>query len=105
MSVLASRDVKARDERVEHLQRLARLELGPGEAEAVSADLELLIGYLERLQAVDVEGEPEWTPPLAPTRALRPDVVAPSLDTSVALGLAPNVQDGFFRVPRTVDDD
>ncbi len=105
MSVLASHGVNSRDERVEHLQRLARLELGPGEAEAVSADLEVLIGYLERLQAVDVEGEPEWTPPISPATLLRPDEVTPSLDSRVALGLAPNVQGDFFRVPRTVDDD
>jgi len=92
------------DERSEHLQRLARLQLEPGEAEAVAADVELLLGYLERLQEVDVSGEPEWTPPVPPKAISRPDVLTASLPRERALALAPASQDGYFRVPRVLED-
>ncbi len=92
------------DERLEHLQRLSRLELTEEEAAAFSADLDLLLAYLARLQEADLDDEPEWTPPLPPASPTRPDVVQPSLAREMALGLAPAAQDGFFRVPRTLDD-
>jgi aspartyl-tRNA(Asn)/glutamyl-tRNA(Gln) amidotransferase subunit C len=92
------------DERLEHLLRLARLELAPGEDEEVAADLARLLDYLERLQAADVGEEDEWRPPMPPAAATRPDVVAPSLPTEAALRLAPAARDGFFEVPRTLDD-
>lgn len=92
------------DDRLEHLQRLARLELAPEEAAEVAADLVTLLDYLARLQAADVEGEDEWRPPLAPATAMRADVLAPSLPTALALALAPAAKDGFFEVPRTLED-
>lgn len=93
------------DDRLEHLQRLARLELAPDEAAEVASDLGTLLDYLARLQAADVEGEDEWRPPLAPATAMRADVLAPSLPTTTALALAPAAKDGFFKVPRTLEDD
>ncbi len=92
------------DERLQHLLRLARLELPPSEADAVAADLDVLLGYLARLQELDVDDEPEWTPPLAPASVMRPDSTTPSLPRAAALALAPNTQDDFFRVPRILDD-
>lgn len=92
------------DARLKHLQRLARLQLDEAEAEAVAADVELLLGYLTRLQQVDVTGEPEWTPPVAPKAFARPDAVEPSMARAEALALAPARQDGYFRVPRVLDD-
>ncbi len=92
------------DERLRHLLRLARLELATGEADAVAADLDVLLGYLARLQELDVDDEPEWTPPVTPAAVMRPDSLSPSLPRDAALALAPNAQDGFFRVPRILDD-
>lgn len=88
----------------EHLARLARIELDPEEGPEVAREVEVLLGYLARLRAVDVEGEAEWTPPLPPEAPLRADVAEPSLARDVALGLAPEASDGFFKVPRVLDD-
>lgn len=91
------------DERLKHLLRLARIELAPDEVDGIAEDLGALLGYLARLRDADVDDE-EWAPPIAPAASLRQDEPATSLERGAALSLAPSTQDGFFRVPRVVDD-
>lgn len=103
--MLASQGVEDREAVVKHLERVSRLELRPEEASAFAADLDRLLDYLKRLQAADVTGEADWTPPLGRPTATRPDVTTPTLGSARALALAQGAQDGFFRVPRTLADD
>ncbi|MEJ2291742.1 MAG: Asp-tRNA(Asn)/Glu-tRNA(Gln) amidotransferase subunit GatC [Deinococcales bacterium] len=90
---------------MEHLQRLARLELEPGEAEMLAHDVAEVLAYFDQLASVDTEGVEELARPVIPTRPWREDVVTPSLDRERVLALANASQDGFVRVPRTVDED
>jgi aspartyl-tRNA(Asn)/glutamyl-tRNA(Gln) amidotransferase subunit C len=90
---------------MEHLQRLARLELEPEEVEALAHDVAEVLAYFDQLASVDTDGVPELARPVIPTRTWREDAVAPSLDRTRVLELGNASQDGFLRVPRTVDED
>jgi aspartyl-tRNA(Asn)/glutamyl-tRNA(Gln) amidotransferase subunit C len=90
---------------MEHLQRLARLQLEPDEADLLARDVAAVLEYFDHLAAVDTEGVDELVRPVIPARSRRPDVVTPSLDRGRVAELANAAQDGFVRVPRTVDED
>ena len=89
---------------VDHVARLARLDLKEEERERMSTELTTILGHVERIQALDLDGvEPtSHTVPLA--NVLRPDEVRPSLAQDDALVNAPDKEDGRFRVPRIVED-
>jgi len=92
------------DAALDHLQRLARLTVPEHERDAVKRDLAEVLAFVAHLNEVDVSGVSELTRPVTPPRTLRQDAHAPSLPRERALELAPEVQDGFFQVPRTVDE-
>jgi aspartyl/glutamyl-tRNA(Asn/Gln) amidotransferase C subunit len=108
------------DAALEHLERLARLVIEPTERESLKADLVELLGFVDSLLEADVAGVQEFgvtearpteagpsdsaRPDAAAADPERPDVVQPSLPSSAALAMAPEEFDGFFKVPRTVEE-
>jgi aspartyl-tRNA(Asn)/glutamyl-tRNA(Gln) amidotransferase subunit C len=91
-------------EAVDHVARLARLDLSEEERERMKEELTQILEHVERIQNLDLDGvEPtSHTVPLA--NVLRPDEIGPSLPQDVALANAPEAEDGRFRVPRIVED-
>ena len=90
---------------LDHLALLARLELTPEEREAMRADLNSILGYFEQLRAVDTDGVEEMQRPVDLVNVLREDVPGERFGPEVVAALAPEMQDGFVRVPRTVEQD
>ncbi|EYB68281.1 aspartyl/glutamyl-tRNA amidotransferase subunit C [Deinococcus phoenicis] len=90
---------------IEHLARLARLELTREERETMQTDLNSILGYFEQLSAVDTSGVEEMQRPVDLVNVLRDDVPGATFGPDVVAALAPEVQDGFVRVPRTVEAD
>lgn len=88
-----------------HLMNLARLELNDHEAEQIRADLNKILGYFEQLQAVDTTGVSEMQRPIALENVMRDDQVSVMFDRAILEKLAPDMQDGFVKVPRTVEAD
>ncbi len=88
-----------------HLQRLTRLDLEPEEAGALAADVADILAYFDQLAEVDTDGVEEMVRPVVPGRAWREDALAPSLPRERTLALANDTEDGFVRVPRTVEED
>ena len=88
---------------VQHLARLARLDLSAAEQRAMLADLNSMLGYFEKLGELDTAGVPEMQRPVALVNVLREDVPGPMFEQAQVLALAPQSQDGFVRVPRTVE--
>jgi aspartyl-tRNA(Asn)/glutamyl-tRNA(Gln) amidotransferase subunit C len=88
---------------VNHLERLARIDLSPAEIEMITEQLGRIVGFVEKLQAADVEGvEPTRAMSHEATDHVREDVVAPSLERASVLGEAPDATKEFFRVPRVI---
>ena len=89
---------------VEHVAKLARLELSEDEKGIFTRQLSAILTYMDQLKTLDTRGvEPTMT--VLPTEnVFRDDEVRPSLPQERALANAPEQADGFFRVPRILED-
>jgi aspartyl-tRNA(Asn)/glutamyl-tRNA(Gln) amidotransferase subunit C len=92
-----------RDE-VERVARLARLTLTDEEREAMTTQLDAILGYVDALNALDTAGIEPTTTVIPTVSVLREDVVRPSLSQDEALANAPDREGVFFRVPRIIED-
>ena len=86
-------------EQVLHVARLARLELTDDEVARMSDELSAVLGHIEKIGELDLDGVPATTHVVEVSNALRPDVVMPSLPREVAFENAPSIADDGFRVP------
>ncbi|MDP6957171.1 MAG: Asp-tRNA(Asn)/Glu-tRNA(Gln) amidotransferase subunit GatC [Planctomycetota bacterium] len=88
---------------IHHLSELARIRLSPEEESRYQKQLQSVIGYMEKLKTVDVEG----IEPLAHvgeiTGGMRPDQVSPSFSPEKALENAPSASENRFVVPKVVE--
>lgn len=91
-------------EEVEQVARLARLEISDAEREAFSQQLSAILTYMEQLKRLDTEGVEPTATVLAQTNVFRDDVVCPSLPAEQALANAPEQTEGFFSVPKILED-
>ena len=92
-------------EEVEHVAELARLQLSQEEMERFSSQLSRIVTYVEVVNAVDTTGIPGTTSMVADdVNVWREDEVRPSLSREQAVGNAPEVVDGLFRVPQVISD-
>lgn len=91
-------------EQVEHVARLAHLSLTAEEAERYREQLSSILGYIEKLQQLDVTDVPPTTHAVeVKTTPLRPDEPRPSLPPDEALANAPQRESTYFLVPRIIE--
>src|SRR5690349_5843175 len=88
---------------VNYVAHLARLALSAEEAQKFGAQLGSVLGYIEKLKEVDVEGIEPMAHAFPLINVTRPDEVRPSLDPEQALGNAPAKANGLFIVPKIVE--
>lgn len=86
-------------EQVLHVARLARLRLSDAEVETMADELSSILGHIERIAELDLDGVPPTTHVVEVGNALRSDEPRPSLPREVILEQAPATQDGGFLVP------
>ena len=89
---------------IERVASLARIALTDDELAAYAEQLEHILEHAERVQALPTEGVEPTSHPLPMVNAFRPDVVTGSLDRDEALAAAPDAEDGYFRVPKILDE-
>lgn len=89
---------------VEHVARLARLEITEVEKEALSEQLSAILTYIEKLKTLDTEGVEPTTTVIEQTNVFREDRARPSLPVETALANAPEQAEGFLCVPRILED-
>jgi len=89
---------------VERVALLARLELSEHEMAQLSTQLSAIIGYIEKLNALDVSNVEPLAHCLPLQNVLREDVPRPSLSNEQALSNAPDREEGYFKVPKILDD-
>jgi aspartyl-tRNA(Asn)/glutamyl-tRNA(Gln) amidotransferase subunit C len=89
---------------VEQVARLARLELTDDEQERMTAQLDAILGYIDKLNALDTSAVEPTTTVIPMVSVMREDAVRPSLTQEEALENAPDREDVFFRVPRIIED-
>ena len=91
-------------ETVLHVARLARLELSADEVLTMQESLDKILGYVEQLGELAIDGVPETAHVAAERAPFREDALVPSLDADSALGEAPRRGAGGFAVPAFVDE-
>jgi len=89
---------------VEHVARLARLDLTPEEKERMRSQLDAILGYVEQLRRVDTAGVEPTAHVLPLANVMRDDEVRRSYPVEAMLANAPEPQDGQFRVPRILEE-
>jgi len=95
--------MSAPDFDVKYVARLARIELSPSEEQKLSTQLTLILGYVEKLKAVDVSGVEPTAHAVPMVNVMRADVVQPGLTGEEALRNAPASANGLFVVPKIVE--
>lgn len=86
-------------EQVLHVARLARLELTEDEVGRMTTEMSKILGHIEKIGELDLEGVPPTSHVAEVTGALRPDEPRPSLPRELAFANAPDIADDGFRVP------
>lgn len=90
-------------EEVRKVARLSRIAVTEDEVPALAAELSGILGWIEQLFEVDVEGvEPMASAADVELSPRENDVAQPTSRADV-LGNAPEARDGFFTVPRVVE--
>jgi len=89
---------------IERVAHLARIALTDEEMAAYSDQLVHILEHAERVQALPTDGVEPTSHPLPMVNAFRPDEVTVSLDRDDALAGAPDTEDGYFRVPKILDE-
>jgi len=88
---------------VTKVAHLARIAVTPDEANRLTGELNAILGFVEELAAIDVEGVEPMTSVVAMTLRTRPDVVTEGENAAAVLANAPATEDGYFLVPKVVE--
>jgi aspartyl-tRNA(Asn)/glutamyl-tRNA(Gln) amidotransferase subunit C len=88
---------------VKRVARLARIAVSDDEAEALKAELNTILGFVEQLNEVDVSGVEPMTSVTAMKMKMRRDVVTDGERADSVLANAPEREARFFIVPKVVE--
>lgn len=88
---------------VEHVARLSRLALSETEIEALTGQMDNLLGYVEKLNELDTEGIVPTSHAVPMENAFRADEVKPSIGLERALLNAPQSEGSSFVVPKVIE--
>lgn len=89
---------------IRKVAKLARIALSEEELEEYSRQLGDILEHAEQVQSLPTEGVEPTSHPLPMVNAFRQDVVTGSLTRDDVLDQAPDAADGYFRVPRILDE-
>jgi aspartyl-tRNA(Asn)/glutamyl-tRNA(Gln) amidotransferase subunit C len=88
---------------VKYVAHLARLALTPDEEKKLANQLGNILGYIEKLNELDVAGVEPTAHAVPMVNVTRPDEIRPSLPHNDALRNAPAKANGLFIVPKIVE--
>ncbi len=95
--------MKISKEEVLHVADLARLKLSDQEAEALTKDMESIIGFANKLNELDTEGVVPTAHAIPMSNAFREDVIKPSYDRDAMIKNAPSADYSGYTVPKVVE--
>jgi aspartyl-tRNA(Asn)/glutamyl-tRNA(Gln) amidotransferase subunit C len=98
--------VKITEKEVRYVAELANLNLTESEVHKFQADLDEILGHVERLNEIDTTGVEPMAQVLfvaGDTETWRADDERPPLGADAALANAPQAGAGYFKVPRVIE--
>ena len=84
--------------------KLARIALTSEELSEYGHQLEDILEHAERVQALPTDGVEPTSHPIPMVNAFRDDEAGTCLEPDSFLAMAPDSQDGMFRVPRILGE-
>ena len=90
---------------VDHVARLARLQLSEQERDNMMTELSKILEHAERIQALELDGIEPTSHAIELRNVMRADEVRPSVAPDEALSNAPAAEDCRFRVPRILEEE
>jgi aspartyl-tRNA(Asn)/glutamyl-tRNA(Gln) amidotransferase subunit C len=88
---------------IEHVARLARLELTDDEKARLREQLGVILEHASKVGEVATSDVPPTAYAIPRANVLRPDELVPSLPLEDVLANAPDVESDRFKVPRVVE--
>jgi len=88
---------------VEHVARLARLALQDAELDALTGQMDAILGYVDKLNQLDTTGIEPTAHAVPMENAFRADEERPSIGLDKALANAPERADSCFQVPKVIE--
>ena len=89
---------------VEHVARLARLELSADEKQRMRSQLDAILTYIDKLRQLDTEGVEPTTHAIPILNVMREDEVRPCFAVADMLANAPERDGDLFRVPKILEE-
>lgn len=86
-----------------HVAKLARIKVEPDALPALAQEFNNILGFIEQLNEVDVEGVEPMTSVTPMRLKRRADVVTDGNQQAAILSNAPDAREGFFAVPKVVE--
>ncbi|WP_375262781.1 Asp-tRNA(Asn)/Glu-tRNA(Gln) amidotransferase subunit GatC [Palleronia sp.] len=86
-----------------HVAKLARIRVEKDDLPALAGEFNTILGFIEQLQEVDVEGVEPMTSVTPQRLKRREDVVTDGGQQDKILSNAPDAREGFFAVPKVVE--
>lgn len=88
---------------IQYVANLARIALTPDEEAKLGSQLGDILGYVKKLEELDVTGVDPMAHAVPLANVLRTDEVQPSIPQEAALANAPKQANGLFVVPKIVE--
>lgn len=95
--------MKITKQEVEHVAKLARLELSEEETGRLTEQLSNILTYVEKLNELDTKGIVPTSHVLDITNVMRDDTPVASLSQERALANAPEKAAGHYKVPKIIE--
>jgi aspartyl-tRNA(Asn)/glutamyl-tRNA(Gln) amidotransferase subunit C len=88
---------------IEKVARLARLELSAEEKATFGNQLEQILNYMEQLNQLDTTGVEPTSHAIPLFNVFKEDEVRSSFPQEEVLAIAPDEEDGHFKVPKIIE--
>ena len=88
---------------IKYVANLARIQLTPDEEQKFAAQLNHILGYIEKLRELDVTDVEPTAHAVPRVNVTRPDQTRPSMPHEEAMRNAPSKANGLFLVPKIVE--
>lgn len=96
--------MKISQDEIKKIAFLSRLEVSDDKMASVEKELSDILSYVAELNELELDGVEPMAHAVPLQNVFREDVDTPSLDHDLALSNAPEQEDGYFKVPRVVQE-
>lgn len=90
---------------INHLSKLANLELNPAQKKSLLSDLTSILDYVDEVKSIKLEKTIPTAQVIQSVNHFRTDLIIPSLTQRQALQSAKNTYNGYFVVDRIIHNE